>query len=54
MTRQEYQSIVNQLIDSILSDLYYRKLLTPENAEPLRDELLTAIDWACAPKSRAN
>lgn len=54
MTRQEYQSIINQVINSILSELANHDLLPPQNAEPLKDELLTAIDWACAPQSRAN
>lgn len=50
MTKTEYARFSRQIVDGILNELN-AKGLSDLNNEPLKDELLTAIDWHCAPKT---
>lgn len=54
MTKTEYGSysaIVDLIVCDLINQLMAKELLTPDKIEPLKDELLTAIDWHCAPRT---
>ena len=50
MTKTDYTTAANLIVSEAIDKLIAQGLLSPDNKEPLKDELLTAIDWHCAPR----
>ena len=49
MNQPEYMSITVNIVNKAIVELVRSKCLDPHQTEPLKDALLTAIDWHCAP-----
>jgi len=50
MTKTDYTAATALIVSEAIDKLITHGLLPPESKEPLKDELLTAIDWHCAPR----